>query len=313
MAALKLSTTLIIVIAVSGLVGCLLILFIIFRCCRRPKSAPLPPIQPLAHDREKELPHPRSFRNSLAPNQLGEYESDSSLLRQSRKPSFQTAESEGTPSSSNHSFLSPPPQTNAAFQSSPRSADDEQTSTAQHYVSTTRQARSVSRGTRRPRSRVISTASSNNIFAQVSPRPTSIIRGAPHSALSSVQIVLPAPLAPQLQSHLVSNSFMVETYSNPDLDPLSQAVPRSQRNRTNSRPQSQYRSLDTRDQPNPSDSQTLSRGRNTSERSIQSQLNNELTAPPVPSLDDRSQFKPISQDPRDGQGNLMVRPPNSLH
>jgi hypothetical protein len=306
MAAVKLTTTLIVVIAVCGLVGCILILFLIFRYCRRPESAPLPPIQPLAHHREKDsnyLPHPLTFRNSLGPNQLGAYESDASLLRASAKPSFQTGGSDGTPSSSSHSFSTPSPQTNVTFQPSTRSTDEEQTLNTQQYVSTNRQARSVSRGARRPRSRVISVASTNTVFTQVSPRPTSIIRGAPHSALSNVQIVLPAPLAPQLQNNFVTNPLTVETYSNPDLDPSTQDFSFGQRTRSSwsSSWHQSHRSLDTRDQQNPSDSQLLSRGRNTSERSIQ--LTNGDTTPPVPSLDDRDQPpKATPQDPRDGQG-----------
>jgi hypothetical protein len=286
--AIKLTTSLIVVIAVSSLLGCILFLFFVFRCCRRPKSAPLPPVQLLAHHREKDsnyLPHPHTFRNSLGPNQMGAYDSDASLLRPSGKPSLQTGRSNGTPSSSGHSFSTPSPQANVTFQSSPRSTDEEQSLNAQQYVSTTRQARSVSRGTR-PRSRVISVASTNTVFTQVSPRPTSIIRGAPHSALSNIQIVLPAPLA-----------LTVETYSNSDLDPSTQDASFGQRTRSSPQLLS-HRSLDTSDQSNPSESQAVFRGRNTSERSIQ--LTNGDTTPPAPSLDDRDQpSKATSQDPRD--------------
>ena len=303
MAALKLTTTLIIVIAVSGLVGSLLILFLFFRCCRRPKSNPLPPIQPLAHHREKEtnyLPRPQTFRNSLVPNPQGDCDSDGSLLWQSRKPSFQTTNSDGTPSSSNHSF--PTPQTNLSPQSRPRSAGDAQTTTAQPYVSTTRQARSVSRGTR-PRSRVVSTISTNTVFTQTSPRPTSMIRGRTHSSLHNFQIVLPAPLAPQLQNHMVAAS-LVETHPNSDPDPSTQAVSHGRRARSSSWHRS-HRSLDTKDQSNPSESYAPSRGRNSSERSIQS-LNKGDTTPPVPSLDGRHRPPQVmSQDLRDGQGTFQ--------
>ena len=297
MAAVKLTTTLIVVVAVSSLLGCILFLFLIFRCCRRQESAPLPPIQPLAHHREKDstyLPHPPTFRNSLSPNQLGAYDSDASLLRASGKPSFQTGRSDGTPSSSGHSFSIPSPQTNVSL--SPRSTDEEQSLNTQQYISTSRQARSVSRGTR-PRSRVISVASSNTIFTQVSPRPTSIIRGAPHSALSNVQIVLPTPLAPQLQNHLVTNSSTFEAHSSSDLDPSTQDASFGRRTRSSFQRPS-HSSLDTKDPSNPSEAQAVFRGRNTSECSIQ--LTNGDTKPPVPSLDDRDQPpKAASQEPRD--------------
>lgn len=306
MAAVRLSTTLIVVIAVSGLVGCLVFLFLIFRCCRRPESAPLPPIQPLAHHREKEsnyLPHSHTFQNSLGPNPLGNYESDTSLLRQSRKPSFQTGISDRTPSSSNHSFSTHSPQTNITSQSTPQLAEDEQAFSTQQYVPTTRQALSASR---RPRSRVISVASTNTIFTQVSPRPTSIIRGAPHSVFSNVQIVLPAPLAPKLQSHSTTNP-LAETYSNFDLDPSMQDLSYGRRTRSSSQHRS-HRSSDTRDQPNPSESQALFRGRNISERSIQSKFRSDGdTMPPVPSLGDQNQPSDVaSQDLRNGQGNFVA-------
>jgi len=301
MAALKLSKTLIIIIAVSGFVGCLVILFVFFRYCRRAKSAPLPPIQPLAHHREKEsnyLLPPPTFRSGLGTDQQGDYNSDSLLLRTSRKPSFQTG-SEGTPSSSDYSFSTPAPHTNLASQSSPLTADDEQTPTTQQYISTSRQARSVSRGTRRPRSRVISVASTNTVFTQASPRPTSIIRGAPHSAFSNVQIVLPAPLAPHLQNHMVTNPLLAETYLNSDLGRSTQDLSRGQRSSSSSQHQS-HRSLDTRDRSDLSESHAPFRGRNTSQRSIQSQLlSNKGT---VPSLDDRNQPpNTTSQDYQCGQ------------
>ena len=115
MAAVKLNTTLIIVIAASGLIGCVIILFLIFRCCRRPKSAPLPPIQPLAHHREKEFDHPPHLhihRSSVGLTELGLHGSDASLL----KPGFQTDEPNGTPSSSHYSLSIPPsPPANAIY------------------------------------------------------------------------------------------------------------------------------------------------------------------------------------------------------
>lgn len=299
MAALKLSITLIIVIAVSGLVGCVIVLFTIFRCCRRPKSAPLPPIQPLAHHREMEssyLSHPSTFRNSFVPNQLGMYESDSSLLKPSGKPSFQTDGSDGTPSSSDNSFSNSSPQTNVT--PSPQAADEQLPATQQHVL-TTRQARSVSRGPRRPRSRVISAASTNTVFTQVSPRPTSIIRGAPHSIHSNVQIVLPAPLAPQLQNHSIPTP---PSTSHSDRD-LSIQDPSRWRKTSSSSGHQHRRSVDTMDQARRSESQTRLRGRSTSDRSIPFGTSN--TPPPLPSLGDQTQPpKTPSQDPRDGQGNF---------
>ncbi|KAF9779773.1 hypothetical protein BJ322DRAFT_339518 [Thelephora terrestris] len=305
MATVKLSITLIIVIAVSGLVGCIVFLFLIFRCCRRPESAPLPPIQPLAHHREKEanhLSHPRTFRNSLGPGQLGIYESDTSLLKPSGKSSSQTDGSDGTPSSSNYSLSNPSsPQTNVTGQ---QSVVDEQASVTQQYVSTTRQARSVSRGPRRPRSRVVSVASTNTIFTQASPRPTSIIRGAPHSAHSSVRIVLPSPLAPQLHNNTVPIPSFTSQRSDSDQDLSNQESCRCRGRKSSLSSGHQCRrSLGAVDQERQSESQAQLIGRTPSDRSTPPEShNNADTAPPVPPMDDKPQLSEVpSQDCHDGK------------
>ena len=294
MAVVKLSTTLIIIIAVSGLVGSVLILFLIFKCCRRPKSAPLPPIQPLAHHREKEspyLPRPRTFHSSLGPNLFGTYESDTSLLKPSRDSTFQASEeSNGSPFSTIRSFSAPPsPKTHLTPQSSPATTEDERSSATLQYIPTSRQARSASRvGPRRPRSRVISTASTQTTFTHVSARPVSVIRGAPHSSLSNIQIVLPAPLAPQLQNYMVTIPSIAGTFSNSELDLSIPDIPRSQKTSMSSghRPS---RSSDAVDRSKPSESQAQFRGRSTSHRSIQPHLSSHGdSVPPLPPLDNQA-------------------------
>lgn len=307
MATIKLNTTLIIVIAASGLLGCTIILLLILRCCRRPKPTPLPPIQPLAHHRQKEstyFTHPHTLRKSLGPNQFGIYESDTSFLKPSGKPSFQTDGSDGTPSSSNFSFLNhSSPQ--LTLTSSPRQVQDEQSAT-QQYVPTNRQTRSVSRGPRRPRSRVISVASTSTVFTQPSPRPTSIIRGAPHSALSNVQIVLPAPLASQLQNHMTALPSVASRRSIYDQSPSTQDTSRGRTTSTSSKRRRQ-RPLDTRDRSRPSGSQTELRGPTPSDRSIRSHPPSHYDpTPSPPSSEDQTHAPVIPQGPSDGQDDFAT-------
>lgn len=334
MAAVKLSKVLIIVIAVSGFVGCLVILFLVSRCRRRPKSAPLPPIQPLAHHREKELnhlPHPRIPRTSVGLTKVGHYGSDTSLLK---PPSFQTDESQGTPSSSHHSSsVHPSSSTNLTYQSSPLSVEsqsDEPPSITQQYVSTTRPARSTSRTRpKQPRSRINSTASTHSNSAQTSTRSPNNIRGAPHSTLSNVQIVLPTPLAPQLQNHMVTTPSAIRNYDDPaerggiadgwtptpsrttssrrsnfNQDLLTQDASRGRKTNSGSGHR-HHRSLD---QPRGLESQTQFRGRSSSTRSIQPQpLRHGDTALSPGPLDNRTRPpRAVLQKPRESQGNPMA-------
>lgn len=335
MTAVKLSKILIIVIAASGSVGCAIILFFVFRRFRRPKSSPLPPIQPLAHHREKELvhlPQPRIPRNNVGLAQLGRYGSDTSLL----KPGFQTEESLGTPPSSHHSSLAPPsPSINVTSPLSTESHSDESPSITQQRIPATRPSRSTSRTrSRQPRSRINSSVSTHSNSAQTSTRSPNTIRGAPHSTLSNVQIVLPTPLAPQLQNHMVTTSSAVGNYedpaerggiadgwtptpsrttsrrSKPDQDLLKQDASRARK--TSSSAGHQYRrSLDTTDQLRGSEPQAQFRGRSSSSRSVQPKLLGHEPGDAVPSSGspgDRTRPpRVVSQRPRDGQGNPMNR------
>ena len=304
--AVKFTTALIVVLAVSSLVICAAVLFLIVRCYRRPKPAPLPPIRSLAHHREKDstyFPHPHALRNSLGPQQLGGYESDMSLMRPSDKPSFHTDGSDATPSSSHYSFSSSP-QTTPTPQPNPQPADEEQPSTTQtqDYLTATRRPRPGSQGQRRPRSRVISVASTNTTYSQLSPRPTSIIRGPPHSSLSSVQIVLPAPLAPQLQNHMVPSTS--RRLNSEDFGASSHRRPTS----TNFGHQ-YYRSPSTTDQWRRSGTELQLRGRTVSDPSVPSKLLGDADMPPpIPSKS--AQTRPLnvtSQGPRNEQGDFTDR------
>ena len=304
MAAVKLSETLIIIIATSGFVGCVVILFVIWRCCRRPKSTPLPPIQPLAHHREKEFDYihrPRIPHGGVGLGQLGGCGSDTSLLKPSHRPSF---ESNGAPSSNHHSFLTPP-QTDVTSQSNLQSVEshsDGPSSVNQQYLSTTRLAHSASRS--RLRSHASSVVSLHST-AHTSTRSLNVIRGGHHSSLSNVQIVLPTPLAPQLQTHMVANPAVAGSHAGltergaiadgwtttPGRTTFGRANSHQDRNtfrgqKNSSSGHRYHRSLDTTDQSRRSESQTQFRVRSSSSHSTQ-------PGPP----------RALSRRPRDGQGN----------
>ena len=304
MAAVRLSETLIIIIAASGFVGCVVILFIIFRCCRRPKSAPLPPIQPLAHHREKEFDYvhrPRVPHSGVGLGQLGVYGSDTSLLKPSRKPSF---ESNGAPSSGHNSFLTPP-QTDVTHQSnllSVESQSDGPSSVDQQYLSTTRLAHSASRSRLRSQA---GSALSLHSTAHTSTRSVNVTRGGHHSSLSNVQIVLPTPLAPQLQTHMVASPAVAGSHAGlmergGIADRWTTTPGRTTSGRTNTHQDRNvfrgqknsssghryHRSLDTADQSRRSELQPQFRVRSSSSNSTQSR-------PP----------RTLSRRPHDGQGN----------
>jgi hypothetical protein len=340
MTAVKLSKTLIIIVAVSGLVGCIVILFLISKYCYRPKSAPLPPIQPLAHRRETRFnyfPHPYVPREDMGLDQVGQYWSDASLLKTSRNPSFRSGESSGTPPSGDHSFLVHPPPTNVTYRSgslSVESYSDEQTSITQQHAPTTRLARSTSRARlNRQRSRANSIASTHSTFthAHVSTRPVNAIRGAPHSPHSNVQIVLPTPLAPQLRNHMTANLSAIERYGelverggiidrwmtassrrrsrrlNSDQDLSVRDASRGRKTSSSSWHRDR-RPSDTMDRLRRSESQTQSRGRTSSRRSIQPQPPSQGDTTPSPRYLDGQARPPrtTSQNPRDGKGTFMT-------
>ena len=332
MAAVKLSKTIIIVIAASGSLGCVVVLFLVFKCCRRSKSVPLPPVQPLAHRREKEsnyLPRPYIPRDGLG--RLGRYGSDTSLLKPSRKRSFQTDESHGAPSSSQHSdSVIHSPSTNITHQPSPLSVEsfsDEQTPVTQPYVPMFHQVRSASRT--RPRQSRSRTSSVGSTHVTHTTRSGNTFYGAPHSTRSNVQIVLPTPLAPQLLDHMITNPSMVGSYEELAerggiADAWTPAPGRitSQRlnsgqdhsrrggRRTNSNSGHRYRR--SLDQSGQSESQTRPRGRSSSHRPVQPQpLSHGDTATSPRTLYNQTQpSRATSQKPRDGQGNFATR---SLH
>lgn len=180
----------IIVFAVFCILGLVTIPILIFRIHQ--KSPPFPPIQPLAHYREREskyLPQPYLPHESMGPDWVSNTGSERVALEPRHIQRFRSMESTSPPSSV-ESYLG------------------EHACAAQQYISTTRLARSSSLSRPRPRhdiSRKSSTSSTRTTSTHASMRSMNVIRGAPHSPLNDIEIVLPVPLAPQLQSYMIED------------------------------------------------------------------------------------------------------------
>lgn len=226
-----LSSTTIIIIAVCCSVGGIVLGFAMWRLFRayRSTSAPLPPVQPLARHREQYAQDSdksllsvwnaerRGSRMHVFPSD--QVSDDPSFS--SRHASFQTDDSDPTltlpleypnpafksslggrdssPLGSNYTsdeFSSPPP-------TPPSAASTHSLPHSQSVPSDMGAATGRPIGTRpaRPSSR---TRSSYASYSSTSANSRNTIRGSPHGPHSSIQIVLPSPLSPQL--HPYSNS-----------------------------------------------------------------------------------------------------------
>ncbi|KAI0085646.1 hypothetical protein BDY19DRAFT_964936 [Irpex rosettiformis] len=247
-----LSTSSIIAIAVvCGCVGILVFtLFLwrlLLRCCRPKKSAPLPPIQDLAHRRQQQSAAFTASRQTqwLEPSMTaldttGSFKSGSSisLLRSTEKNASGYIDDATTAESSAHSPVTldqesplqppnpmfyPPITANSsphASMISAASSDNElsrtlaspspiqQPSEAHSTSQISLESGSTSRAAVRPRNstprmkqssrgRPLSQVSAGTSYSGHTMRSASVGRGAPHKPFSGVQIVLPAPLAPE--------------------------------------------------------------------------------------------------------------------
>lgn len=219
-----LSSTTVIIIAVSCSVGGLVLGFVMWRILRacRSTSAPLPPVQPLARHREEYPQHSDKSRISVwnaerGGNRLQVFPSDQASddpLFSSRHASFQTDDSEP--------MVSSPvlPYPNPAFKASwggrdssplgsmnststvesiplPQGASSHSLPHAQSMPSdmnsaTASSSRPIPRQARPSLPRPVSSASYNSATNR------NTIRGSPHGPHSNIQIVLPSPLSPQL-------------------------------------------------------------------------------------------------------------------
>lgn len=234
---------------VGGLVGLLALYRLILYIHRRRilKSLPLPPIQPLAHHREKYMPtlssslrvptehshlRPSSSQPSLAASSTAPLISPSSApsLHDLSLPSGHLLEENSnlhsmqdmplTPLSAepletdqlvppNPAFAAHAPSPNSSRSASPLTASSSQSAEesdggalGRGRRSTQEQRVRVTSSSRRPRRHsatpsTLSAFTNNTVHTTRSSRSISTIRGAPHLPHNRIEIVLPAPLAPE--------------------------------------------------------------------------------------------------------------------
>ena len=225
------SNVAIIIIVLFASAGGLLLTIVLWRILSRrvlaPKSAPLPPRQALVHQRELQLAAFTEHKDSSAPqastpDDLSTPEgSDSALMPNVREwPTYSTnrascythetddgAELGLASSHGNHlhppspHFFAPPNSQSTSSSSLPSSNDNSSPSpfstSASPSQSIRRPADRTGRGPR-PTSMVSLGTSYTSIRSR-----QSLIRGAPHAPHTNVQIVIPAPLAPNLYGQTV--------------------------------------------------------------------------------------------------------------
>lgn len=214
----QISSTTIIIIAVCGSAGLVILVLILRKAIRACRSTPvpLPPIQPLAHHRDQQqeyLPHNSSFLAVHRRTHLRAEGSYASLLP-SYQPSLHSDSVAYAPDSSDHSESCLPDQSSqrkyAGLTSPQGSGDFSASGIARSNEGSCSQNEAVStssfpqmQGNQSQISiHVPSNASTSHISVAGSGRPNkNTIRGFPHGPHSSIQIVLPAPLAPQLDPH----------------------------------------------------------------------------------------------------------------
>ncbi|KAH7912564.1 hypothetical protein BJ138DRAFT_1125091 [Hygrophoropsis aurantiaca] len=222
-----------VIIAVVCVVGGLLTIFIFYRILRRswtPRSAPFPPVQPIAHYREQQLaelveranrsPNCTDASYLGTPLGLSPSASDCSLLK--------ALESEGY-ASHRASFAAPENQRDL----SPVSINDGESQAQTAALAETRRASisslisndSASRPVPSTPRSITPSSPAQSTFSrpiprsrpssQIRPRPLSTLsttsvrssrNGVPHGPHSQVKIVLPAPLAPALQPYIASSN-----------------------------------------------------------------------------------------------------------
>ena len=329
------------VIIVFAILGILAVIAIpVFILKRRSKSPPLPPTQPLAHYREREakcLPQPYLPHKELDQgSKSGSKEGSLGPVRMSSVRTTDSSQSRPTYGSSSCSSAPLTTFVNASCPLSVNSQSDEQASPSKGYVSTAQLARSSSLSRSRSWSRHELTRESSmsmvdltrTVSTRTSSRSVSTIRGAPHHPQNNVEIVLPAPLAPQLRDHisairgyghlperggLISDQWMVTHLIAapwcPSADHKLFEGDSSPKRHTYPRLGYQNQpSFDTADQLERSGLHPRPRGRSSSRRTSQPQP----SGPGTPTVSPQSAdgqirpLRPTSQDSCDEQGTFMT-------
>ena len=246
--------------------------------------------------------------------------------------SFRTVDSSVTLSSSYCSSRIPTlPKIEGSGQLSVQSDSDDHVSTTRYHVSTARLAHSASRSRSRQQ---LSPKGSMTSSCSVSTRSVNTIRGAPHSPHSNIQIVLPAPLSPQLRGHMVADPSVIQSgrgllglgcttdrwvtapvrttsWHSERSDQSLSVVGVSPRREASLRfGQEGHRSSDNLDRLRRQESQTRSRGRTSSHHTLQRQslgLGDFMSSPQLFNNQPRS-FRTNFRNPRDGRGILIPTP-----
>jgi hypothetical protein len=213
--------TTIIIIAVAASVGSLLLGIIFWRIFIRlsARSAPLPPRQPLVHQRERQLVAFTVHGDASVPKI---YADDTSNDTSNATSSFQQEADERTeavlhPSSANQlhpptpPFFTPQGSTSGSSTSlrssygrSSPSSDGTNPRTADSPTMSPGLSVKRSAGPLGSRQRPHSMASIGTTQTIVTVRSRNSIRGPPHAPHNNIQIVLPAPLAPSLNQRPAS-------------------------------------------------------------------------------------------------------------
>ena len=238
------TTTIIIavVVTLAGIIGLLVLFRLIRRCLSRKNSAPLPPIQPIAHQREvdlaefkesklnphRSLVHHQSWRASghhlMAPT-FPESDATSSDLSLAREfdpyngPTPQRVDSD--PSLHQRALgLEAPTPAFHSHRNSPIGSDSDLGSVNSSPMRTTFPTHTSPDIPISP-----SSNNSHTPLYRLRDRPSSVasnysrkssasrIQGAPHGPYSNVNIVLPVPLAPALGSYITDDGTRPDTYT----------------------------------------------------------------------------------------------------
>lgn len=232
-------TTTVIIAVVASLVALALVAFLARllrgRCTRRTSAAPLPPVQPLAHRREhtraafaeyKDPSRQSTWSIPSAPSRprLHPAASAASLLRGQgpplRQSSFNTETADGSddmsplsPSASDAvarplappvpSFY-PPSRSNSSLASAPATAPPTRSASPTAILPASA-SHPTARPSPRPRPRPYSTLSTTTSHSGSVPFGLAV-RAAPHAPHNHVQLVMPAPLAPEVYPYILAGA-----------------------------------------------------------------------------------------------------------
>ncbi|KAI0271505.1 hypothetical protein BC834DRAFT_446691 [Gloeopeniophorella convolvens] len=234
-------TTIIIVAVVASVGGVLFTLFlwrILSRHSSRSGRVPLPPRQALVHQREHQLSAFAEHKNNSVPQNLfdphspapARHDSNASLLphirdstNTSRHASTYTHETdEGTddpsllhsvplhpPVPSFSMSNRPPSSSSASLQSSNEHSSPPSEATTPASPFSTSSTQPMMRTNSRPKVRPFSMGSVSTTQTGATARSRASIRGPPHAPHNNIQIVLPAPLAPELYSNAGGNDARI--------------------------------------------------------------------------------------------------------